>query len=458
MTTEDYRYTFDAIGDRLGSARLVNHQVGEDLTFQVAMDDHHLLYRSETDALPQIADMVDLALAVHIADRFSGHASDRPVNIHITLPVRRPELFAAPAVIQTLHDALYWYTENSWSFTFERRTVERRRAERQTSFGAALRPAAQTEVTLWSGGLDSFAGLWQRQMQRPDVHYVLFGTGPNATILSRQQTLAKRFRSISPVLISLVQVPLRLRTPYRISRNRHPRTRGLVFLLLGAVCAHLEGQSALHLYENGVGAINLPFRATEVGVDHSRAVHPLSLLKMENLISLLLDAPFTIINPFLFQTKAEICAPLKGTAAEALAHLTISCDSRQRRRGQPIQCGRCSSCLLRRQALAAIELDDQTKYAHEDFVEPDDRFVLELMIGQRNMLRACLATTEPWITLRRHYPVLEKTVVRLAKATGVASEQITHQVLDLYMRYADEWDQVQHARNARSSRDQRWAA
>jgi hypothetical protein len=439
----DYTFRFGAIDTRLNTASMINHIADTELHFRVAIDDQQLTYWSGGSVKPQVADMVDLALAVHIADRFSSQVQGRPTSIHIHLPVRRPELLNSPPILHALKDALYWYTENFWSFSFEKRDSLPRPTERQASFIPMLRQASHIEVALWSGGLDSFAGLWQRQLRQPDTHYVLFGTGPNRIIEHRQRRLAHRFKEITAAPISLVQVPLRLQTPMRVHRNRYQRSRGFVFLLLGSVCAHLERQSTLHIYENGIGALNLPFRPAEVGVDHSRAVHPISFLKMAALVSNLLDSAFTFVNPFLFHTKAEICAPLRGTPAEAIVQTTISCDARPRRRGLPIQCGRCSSCILRRQALTATGMRDQTPYAYGDLAGPDNRFAYELMLEQRDVLQASLATPEPWSTLRRRYPVLEKTVTRMARASETSSAQLAGQLISLYKRYTREWDQAQ---------------
>ncbi len=455
---DDYSYTFDAISDCLGMVQLVDQHAGGDLTFQAALNDQRLSYWPSTEVRPQMADLADLALAVHIADRFSGHVPGRSARIQITLPVREPALFNDPATLQALCDVLYWYTEDSWSFSFTQRTKARRATERQSSFDTALMATPRTEVALWSGGLDSFAGLWQRQIQHPETHYVLFGTGANLAILHRQQELLRLFRDVSSTQPSLVQVPLRLRTPRGTSRNRYQRTRGFVFLLLGSVCAQLEGLSVLHLYENGVGALNLPFRAAEVGTDHSRSVHPLSLLRMGNLVSCLLGASFTFVNPFLFSTKTEMCASLRGTAAEGLIAHTTSCDSRLRHPDQPTECGRCSSCLLRRQAIAASGLTDQTAYATQTFADSDDRFVLDLMLGQRNTFHTMFEAASPWDALRRRYPILQTTATRMAQASDLPHEQLAAQILSLYTRYAEEWDQVQHLLDPTCSHGPLWGS
>jgi hypothetical protein len=128
-----------------------------------------------------------------------------------------------------------------------------------------------------------------------------------------------------------------------------------VFTLLGSACAYLMGQKVLNLYENGIGAINLPYRKSAIGLDHTRSVHPLTLLSVSNLVSELIGEKFTIRNPFLFRTKAEMCQQLAEDERYDLPALTVSCDSPHRK--QPIQCGYCSSCILRKQALAASGID-----------------------------------------------------------------------------------------------------
>jgi hypothetical protein len=460
MSSDDYTYLFDAINVHFSTVSFQDHRADTLSEFQVAVDDQHVSYQLSSTAFSQVADMVDLALAVHIADRFAIRRSDRSAHIQITLPVRHPDLLQASDVLRVLRETLSWFTEDSWSFSFLQRKATGRPTELQTTLGRMLQPEPPVEVALWSGGLDSLAGLWQRQHQHPEVHYTLFGTGANALVLNRQRELLHSIRNLSATPFSLKQVPLRLHAPNlpRWKRNRYQRTRGFVFLLLGAVCAHLEGQSILHIYENGIGALNLPFRPAEVGVDHSRAVHPLSLLKMSTLVTKWLGEPFTFVNPFLFQTKAEMCASLQGTAAETLISSTMTCDSISRHHGSQMQCGCCSSCLLRRQALAALGLIDQTDYVYQDFSDPRSRFVLDLMLGQRDTLQRCFTATDPWAALRSNYPILEKTRVRTAEALGMPPSQVSMHMLRLYERYVGEWNQAQHLLDSASSRIHFWAA
>jgi len=221
------------------------------------------------------------------------------------------------------------------------------------------------------------------------------------------------------------------------------RSRGFVFILLGVACAALLGQHSLDIYENGVGAINLPFTKAEVGLDHSRSVHPLSLHYMSELISSLFGVAFSIRNPFLFSTKAQMCNILSGDGATDFIFQTISCDHRHRRK--PSQCGYCSSCLLRRQALAAQGIADRTPYlvtalSNSRRMLPDDSLHLRAMLSQVDDLRNLLSQIDPWESLSGNYPWLREIVDRTFETEGMTKEVLIKRLLHLYECYVHEWD------------------
>jgi Queuosine biosynthesis protein QueC len=323
-------------------------------------------------------------------------------------------------------------------------------------------------VTLWSGGLDSLAGLYNRLSGEPSARYILLGTGSNTILHSTQQQVAVRLRSRFPGRIRLVQIPIRLDESTALRKEPRQRSRGFVFMLLGAACAYLAGKTTLSVYENGIGAINLPFRASEVGLDHTRSSHPLSLLYMSNLVTELLGARFSVENPFLFSTKATMCQALIEAGCVDLAFETISCDRLHREK--PLQCGYCSSCLLRRQALAVHGVDDRTCYiatARPAAGQAPRQLPLPLklskniatayltesqtllwsrpthllaMLHQVEELHAILSTRSPWASFVCKYPSLADVVDRIAPYTGIAPEVMREQLICLYQTYVCEWD------------------
>src|SRR5258708_1304580 len=345
MSQLDYTYIFDDLSDGYASVQWIHHRAHQSTQmFRVRVDDQqfhrkrHWEQRYHLSALH--ADCVDLASAIAVADRLSSRTRYQSCSIQIRLPVRHPEVFGSSPTLQYLQDILYWYTQDQWFFDFPLRSAYGRLAERQLSF---LNPSScelPTEVALWSGGLDSLAGLYsQLKNGTAPSHYVLFGTGTNTFIHSKQRAAAEAIEALFPGQTTLVQVPLRLDETKEMRKHSLQRSRGFVFLLLGAVCAMLEGQRVLSVFENGIGAINLPFTRAEVGLDHSLSVHPVSLIRMGEFISHLFGSPFTFQNPFLFQPKAQMCATLTTSAAfKRLVLSPFTCDAYLIDR--PQQCGR----------------------------------------------------------------------------------------------------------------------
>jgi hypothetical protein len=159
---------------------------------------------------------------------------------------------------------------------------------------------------------------------------VLFGTGSSDQVYNRQGKVAQTVQSIFPSRCTLFRVPIRFHDSGMQLKNKLSRSRGVVFTLIGAACAYLMGQRVLCVYENGIGAINLPYRASAVGLDHSRSVHPLTLLMVSDVVSELLGEEFRVKNPFLLWTKAKMCKALAEDARNHLPPLTMSCDSPHR--------------------------------------------------------------------------------------------------------------------------------
>jgi hypothetical protein len=334
-----YTYIFDDIADasQPGAVKVIKHHAQKQACMSIAVKDGQFIKRHLSHMSAPLADCVDVATAVYTADGLSAYYGHARTIIHIVLPLRCPEVWQADAVRTQLETTLNWFNHHIWTFEFVQRTSRPRLPELQSSlpFSSEL-----VEVNLWSGGLDALVGLLNRWVMGPQTKHILFGSGGNFYIEGVQKTLATALATklAGAVPAEIVQIPLRLsNTGDRITRNSSQRSRGFVFMLLGAVCARLYGQDALYLYENGTGAINLPFSPSQIGRSQAVSVHPVSLLRMSRLISAVLGEDFSITNPFLIWTKAEMCEVLKQLGADDLVTRTVTCDSRRRR--PTMQCG-----------------------------------------------------------------------------------------------------------------------
>ena len=344
------------------------------------IDEAHLV-RAFFQTLPtKVADLLDVALAIYAADRWSRRdfkgAYTGQRQIHIKVGVRNPGLWTEFNMAQRLQEFLYWLSEDVWSFQFVRRQAAPYFAE-SDQFLFRLPPERPTSVSLFSGGLDSLAGLATDMLTNQSGSFTLV-SGYTHNRLARQQCLQvqqirqsawdETLSSPKPTIYH-VAIPFGLRKLKKQKEEKGQRTRGLVFLALGAAAALQAGVDTLWVYENGIGALNLPLNESQLGVDNYRGVHPRSLMMVECLFELVLEQPFRIRNPFLFHTKAEMCKSLKRAGLADTVQHTVSCDSFPLRLpGKPSQCGYCTSCLLRRQALFVAgheEQDPGHMYLHD---------------------------------------------------------------------------------------------
>ncbi|MBD2232100.1 7-cyano-7-deazaguanine synthase [Phormidium tenue] len=441
----DYTLHFGPILNGGGIVRFIDHARKSTSDVGISISDQDFQYRIYQHFPSVIADLVDLAVAIHASDRLAfQHLHKRQSRLHVVLPVRHPELLGIPSFMNKLEKLLSWVTGSKWSFNFQALVASGRMVENQGVLPVALPTGC--EVALWSGGLDALAGLYTRLKTEPDQPFLLFGAGSNDNAYARQAEVFNSLIPSFPSRLNLCRVPIRFTESGRHRKNKISRARGIVFTMLGAASAYLMGQRVLYLYENGVGAINLPYRASAVGLDHSRSVHPLTLLMVSELVTELIGEEFKIHNPFLLWTKAEMCQSLKEDSRTDLPPLTMSCDSPHRQK--PVQCGYCPSCLLRRQALATSGLLDKTQYVILNGKAPASdpsvylRHMLEQVSTLRQLLHASTNTKVKWEAIAREFPVLDDIVDRGASTEELTYIQMRTRLIKLYQNYIAEWDNI----------------
>jgi hypothetical protein len=184
------------------------------------------------------------------------------------------------------------------------------------------------------------------------------------------------------------------------------RTRGLVFLGIGAAAALQHRATRLIVAENGIGALNLPFTGAQSGAMTSRAVHPKTLDLMAQLVGALTDADFVIENPFISMTKGEMVRALPEAAYETCA-ASESCDNAASGRGSlERRCGHCTSCLLRRVSFHAAGRDswDVGTYLSDVMIR-EGRWRMPEMLWQAAGFDRALRSSDP-NALLEHVPDL----------------------------------------------------
>lgn len=451
----DFDFTFKHIGEQYKESGLsiFDYRAKQPIDVQMIADDSQIPLLNYQALSPQYSDVVDIAVAVHLVDRLatnytkmSKSEKEMPRRIRLRLPLQTYEKLNELSILEKLSEILYWFTGDFWTFEFLPYVKQPRVAQRQHPLPFLPSINSATRVALWSGGLDAFAGTYQ-QLSQDENNYILFGTGSSHYMNGIQRSVSKALAGLFSRRTQLVQLPFFFKGVHDdIRTSSNMRSRGFVFLLLGAVCVRQIEQNTLYIHENGVGAINLPYRKSEVGLDHSRSVHPLSLVSMSDLLSTILERPFFFKNPFLTWTKAQMCKELLSRGAARQAFFTVSCDSRHR--AYTTQCGYCSSCLLRRQAIAVSGVSDKTGYQITDNPKrtrkPEDATHYRAMLAQVDTMKTLLAAPDPWQKMSQRYLMLQDIVENtdVQRDTGFSEVALQAQLLQLYQNYVDEWEQV----------------
>jgi len=406
---------------------------------------------------PHLADLLDITVAVYVADRLCPRRPRGAPRAHLDelwqrrLTVRLPLRGAAewsPARRTKLEALLGFLTDDEWTFKFTNERRELRSSETQASFLPDV-PKGDVSAALLSGGLDSLAGVVNELVKHPERTIIAFSARTNHRIGIYQRKQVRRLTELFGQRLRHVPVELRIedREPHAYDReDPSQRTRGFVFQIFGAVTAVVAGSRVLHVYENGIGAINLPYSLAQLGAQATRATHPITVGLVSDLLSDVIGEPFRVTLPHQFTTKAEMCAVLHQTDIRSLIELTISCDKfPQRVAGRP-QCGICPSCLLTRQSLLAAGLrlpEESGRFRHDIYTISGPGAVARMydyrvMSAQAGALVIACASGDPWAALVRRYPILFDVA---ADHIARTRQDLRPDVVALYARYSVEWQQ-----------------
>ena len=388
---------------------------------------------------PRLADLLDLALAVYVVDRREARPGASELSagrtwareLVIRIGVRDPQFWRKEggSVASSL---LCGLTDDSWSFKFE----EFAGTELFTELTTRLPLVVNYEldcVGLFSGGLDSLAGvlLALEDGRRP----LLLSVETNNRMAATQRFLRQKIRRHWPLVCS-ASASVGLHGDE--SREPSQRARAFLFLSLAGVVAAAARIRSVEVYENGVGAIGLPYLPNQKGTHTTKAMHPTTLQMMHQLVSCVAGQPVEYNNPSLWLTKAELCVRIPDEK-RGMIPLSESCDTAFSYRGEDVaRCGKCTSCLLRRQSLWAAGLGclDNRQQVRVDLVgdgggdEASAGVQLLCMLDQAERIERALAHPDPWTSLLYLFPEL------LNVAQSAAEREAC---LRLYATYVSEW-------------------
>jgi len=338
-------------------------------------------------------DFLEIAAYVYSGDQAMHRVSDSDLNtmcsmwrrtFHYHIPVRAPEFWNSAEVKQTLQRTLEFLAEDYFDFTF---------------YGAANAPEVQTflgietaagkfsqpeRLALFSGGLDSLAGVVAEAVGKKRK-LLLLNHRSNDKFSPLYETLFQQLTDrVSPVPLSQVRVLINKSATLGIDFAQ--RARSFLFAAMGMTVASILKLDEITCFENGVVSLNLPVCAQITGAKATRTTHPRVIRGLEKLGTLLAGGKdFKIQTPFFWHTKGDVVAEILKEKCGPLIASSRSCAGTILRSKVKPHCGVCSQCIDRRVgmiAAGAADFDPEGSYEIDVFSDSLPKVVDKIMAAE----------------------------------------------------------------------------
>jgi hypothetical protein len=389
-----------------------------------------------------LTDLLELAAYVYCADGTVGRGGVTMAQMgrgwrrrfRFVVPVRQPEVWSSASISALLTEVLSFLSDDFYAFEFQLLRNPPGWQNYLELAGATPHGFRPDEVILFSGGLDSLAGT-VRELIESERRVALVSHRSAPKIVSRQRELVDALQ-MRFGRQRIFYVPVWANKDRTIGNEFTQRLRSFLYAALGFVVARIFDACRLNFFENGVVSLNLPIVPHELGARASRTTHPQVLSGFTKLFTALAQVPFTVQNPFLWNTKAELVRIIAEHQCADLIHQTVSCTRVREMTVAQTHCGACSQCIDRRFAVLAAGLE-----AHD----PDTLYRLDLLVGSlpegeaRTMVEAYVRTASEIermedIAFFARFGEVSRAIRFIAETANEAGRK----VFELYKRHAAE--------------------
>jgi 7-cyano-7-deazaguanine synthase in queuosine biosynthesis len=231
--------------------------------------------------------------------------------------------------------------------------IEFKPLKTQLSFENTGPERSVSNVCLFSGGTDSYAGVLLAREKFDDLKAVFCAHTDQSRIIHIVEKLRREILLQKGIELVKVGVP-------KMEARGYAQLRGFLYLLAGAVVAHKTGAERLFVTEVGPTMYQPRFSPLD---SITMTTHPFVVRTAAKVASLLLNRELTVITPFENLTKAEVVALCPNKKGLKNTHSCIS-----QRFGT--HDGTCYGCVIRRLATTAAGVGD-VKYNRNPISDPN---------------------------------------------------------------------------------------
>jgi len=397
----------------------------------------------------RVRDMLEIAAFVYGADRLISRGAPNQVeyenwsrSIVFYIAVRDLDFWSQSAANKALCQVLLYLSgDKEYRFYFSKKPASYQNRLFTIPPGGSTQAKdslpATPELALFSGGLDSLAGIID--LLETTVSKVVLTSHRANTHTTKVQNLVHQ-QLVSAYPGRILYLPLECRLSGVRAVEETQRTRFFLYTAVAFAIAQTYGLAHINIFENGITSINLPKRQDLMNGRASRTTHPQALGFLNAFYTLVAGQKFTVRHPFLSKTKTEVVKLIDYYHRADFIAATITCTKTFKKfafRSHAKQCGYCSQCVDRRFAMLAAGLEKYDTVYDFDFVRdsfPVDN--LEAAIHVNDYLRIAAQLAEHSFESFQDEYLSE--LVDLVPADCNSTQEVEHltNLYDLFQRHS----------------------
>lgn len=293
-----------------------------------------------------VIDLLNIFLEIYVADISIKRVSDRPRDIQINAYIDSKNYGLWKENLELIEKLADFVTEGDsdrWKLIIEPVEYE---------FGAQQLTLFNTQadnVSLLSGGLDSFCGAYLNELENRKTLYCGYKTSnvDTSAINCVSGFLHNRTGNVGICTYS------------RVVQNKltyTQRTRSLLFFSLAVMTAIKENVKCVNINENGIMTLNPAFQSRGT----TKTTHPKTIYMYQSILNNV-GIQVQLNHPFLFMTKGEIVNALSDEYKKHIMHTRSCSRSMHDPRydiSSKVSCGTCVPCLLRKISISSYDLEE----------------------------------------------------------------------------------------------------
>ncbi|MGM0301577.1 hypothetical protein IGI66_001174 [Enterococcus sp. AZ048] len=330
--------------------------------FYSKVDDHLLTTVDEIRI-----DLLSISNFVYAADKRVPRLSAKDGwtrELKLTISVLCLDLWKKSKEI--LEKMLSFLTGDIWTITFQSRNLTEKEVHLLNH--SEEERDIPLDVCMFSGGLDSFIGAIDI-LTSPNTSTPLFishyGGGSKGT-KDYQEILKSNLMDKFDYLTEQSFVSFYSAAMKSLTKYDEATTRSRSFMFFSHAIALVPNGGRLIIPENGFVSLNIPLFDSRIGSSSTRTTHPFYMDLLRQMLEIV-GIDILVENPYQFLTKGEMIQHCldKNFLDQNIVN-TMSCshpvNGRWSHFKEPIHCGYCLPCTIRRASILSSDILDQTPY------------------------------------------------------------------------------------------------